>query len=159
MLNNLRDKPGAYKFSKKTLGRGIGSGKGKTSGRGEKGQSARSGVSLNGFEGGQMPLYRRLPKRGFSNAVHKSRYRLLTVSALFDILRGYPATDSTNKDVDIRDIFAPSAVDKRRGFRCKLLLDDFNKEGVKSINLKIHSASKSAVSALEAVGCSVEIIK
>ena len=63
-LNELRDNPGArLKF--KRLGRGIGSGKGKTSGKGVKGQKAREGVSLNGFEGGQLPIYRRLPKRGF----------------------------------------------------------------------------------------------
>ncbi len=65
-LNELRDNPGARpKF--KRLGRGIGSGKGKTSGKGVKGQKAREGVALNGFEGGQLPIYRRLPKRGFYN--------------------------------------------------------------------------------------------
>ena len=65
-LNELRDNPGARPKSKR-LGRGIGSGKGKTSGKGVKGQKAREGVSLNGFEGGQLPIYRRLPKRGFRN--------------------------------------------------------------------------------------------
>jgi large subunit ribosomal protein L15 len=65
-LNDLRDNEGAT-HSKKRLGRGIGSGSGKTGGRGVKGQKARSGVAVNGFEGGQMPLYRRLPKRGFKN--------------------------------------------------------------------------------------------
>src|ERR1700710_1411490 len=65
-LNELRDNKGARPKSKR-LGRGIGSGKGKTSGRGVKGQKAREGVSLNGFEGGQLPIYRRLPKRGFRN--------------------------------------------------------------------------------------------
>lgn len=70
-LNDLRDNEGArLKF--KRLGRGIGSGKGKTSGRGVKGQKAREGVSLNGFEGGQLPIYRRLPKRGFKNLFRKS---------------------------------------------------------------------------------------
>src|ERR1700744_6808299 len=70
-LNELRDNPGArLKF--KRLGRGIGSGKGKTSGKGVKGQKAREGVSLNGFEGGQLPIYRRLPKRGFVNHFRKS---------------------------------------------------------------------------------------
>ncbi len=69
-LNELRDNPGArLKF--KRLGRGIGSGKGKTSGKGVKGQKAREGVSLNGFEGGQLPIYRRLPKRGFTNIFRK----------------------------------------------------------------------------------------
>jgi large subunit ribosomal protein L15 len=69
-LNELRDNPGARPKSKR-LGRGIGSGKGKTSGKGVKGQKARTGVSLNAFEGGQMPLYRRLPKRGFWNPFRK----------------------------------------------------------------------------------------
>ena len=69
-LNEIRDNPGArHKF--KRLGRGIGSGKGKTSGKGVKGQKAREGVSLNGFEGGQLPIYRRLPKRGFHNIFRK----------------------------------------------------------------------------------------
>jgi large subunit ribosomal protein L15 len=70
-LNDLRDKDGAT-HAKKRVGRGIGSGTGKTGGRGVKGQSSRSGVALNGFEGGQMPLYRRLPKRGFKNIFAKS---------------------------------------------------------------------------------------
>ncbi len=69
-LNQISDNPGAHKRTKR-LGRGIGSGKGKTSARGGKGQTARSGVSLLGFEGGQMPLYRRLPKRGFRNPFRK----------------------------------------------------------------------------------------
>jgi len=69
-LNDLRDNPGARHKSKR-LGRGIGSGKGKTSGKGVKGQKARAGVSLNSFEGGQMPLFRRLPKRGFWNPFRK----------------------------------------------------------------------------------------
>ncbi len=69
-LNELSDKPGATK-ARIRVGRGIGSGKGKTSGRGHKGQKSRSGVALKGFEGGQMPLYRRLPKRGFHNLFRK----------------------------------------------------------------------------------------
>src|SRR4051795_11903837 len=69
-LNELRDNPGA-RLKSKRLGRGIGSGKGKTSGKGVKGQKARTGVALNGFEGGQLPIYRRLPKRGFFNPFRK----------------------------------------------------------------------------------------
>ena len=69
-LNELRDNPGA-RLKSKRLGRGIGSGKGKTSGKGVKGQKAREGVALNGFEGGQLPIYRRLPKRGFKNVSRK----------------------------------------------------------------------------------------
>ena len=70
-LNELRDNEGS-RLKSKRLGRGIGSGKGKTSGKGHKGQSAREGVALNGFEGGQLPIYRRLPKRGFVNIFRKS---------------------------------------------------------------------------------------
>jgi large subunit ribosomal protein L15 len=79
-LNELRDNPGARPKSKR-LGRGIGSGKGKTSGKGMKGQKARAGVALNGFEGGQMPIYRRLPKRGFVNIFRKS-YAALNLGTL-----------------------------------------------------------------------------
>ena len=74
--NNIK-----IKTSKKRLGRGIGSGKGKTSGRGVKGQKSRSGVSINGFEGGQMPLYRRLPKRGF-NPVNKNKIAKINLDQL-----------------------------------------------------------------------------
>src|SRR6218665_161323 len=70
-LNEIKDNEGSTK-NRKRLGRGIGSGSGKTGGRGVKGQKARSGVAINGFEGGQMPLYRRLPKRGFNNIHAKS---------------------------------------------------------------------------------------
>jgi large subunit ribosomal protein L15 len=69
-LNEIRDNAGAHKFRKR-VGRGIGSGKGKTAGRGVKGQGSRTGVAINGFEGGQMPIYRRLPKRGFKNPFRK----------------------------------------------------------------------------------------
>ena len=79
-LNELRDNPGA-RLKSKRLGRGIGSGKGKTSGKGVKGQKAREGVSLNGFEGGQMPIYRRLPKRGFDNPFRKE-YAPVNLGAL-----------------------------------------------------------------------------
>lgn len=79
-LNELRDNAGAHLKSKR-LGRGIGSGKGKTSGKGVKGQKAREGVSLNGFEGGQLPIYRRLPKRGFVN-IFRTEYAPLNIGAL-----------------------------------------------------------------------------
>src|SRR5579864_8998497 len=79
-LNEIRDNPGARR-GKKRLGRGIGSGLGKTSGRGVKGQKARTGVAINGFEGGQMPLFRRLPKRGFTMHGRK-KYVPINVGAL-----------------------------------------------------------------------------
>ena len=79
-LNNLRDNPGS-RLKSKRLGRGIGSGKGKTSGKGVKGQKAREGVALNGFEGGQLPIYRRLPKRGFTN-IFRREYAPVNISAI-----------------------------------------------------------------------------
>jgi large subunit ribosomal protein L15 len=79
-LNELRDNPGS-RLKSKRLGRGIGSGKGKTSGKGVKGQKAREGVALNGFEGGQLPIYRRLPKRGFTN-VNRKEYAPLNLGSL-----------------------------------------------------------------------------
>ncbi|GAN80187.1 50S ribosomal protein L15 [Acidocella aminolytica] len=79
-LNEIRDNPGA-RLKSKRLGRGIGSGKGKTSGKGVKGQKAREGVSLNGFEGGQLPIYRRLPKRGFNN-INRKVFAPLNLDAL-----------------------------------------------------------------------------
>ena len=79
-LNELRDNPGS-RLKSKRLGRGIGSGKGKTSGKGVKGQKAREGVSLNGFEGGQLPIYRRLPKRGFNN-IFRKEYAAVNVGAV-----------------------------------------------------------------------------
>src|ERR1700733_6993554 len=84
-LNDLRDNPGARK-KRMTVGRGIGSGKGKTSGRGVKGQKARTGVAVKGFEGGQMPLHRRLPKRGFVNifATHYAEVNLGRVQTAVD---------------------------------------------------------------------------
>jgi large subunit ribosomal protein L15 len=79
-LNELRDNEGS-RLKSKRLGRGIGSGKGKTSGKGVKGQKAREGVALNGFEGGQLPIYRRLPKRGFNN-IFRKEYSPLNVGTL-----------------------------------------------------------------------------
>src|SRR5712664_3879748 len=80
-LNEIRDNSGAhYRF--KRIGRGIGSGKGKTSGRVGKGQTARSGVALNGFEGGQTPLHRRLPKRGFNNKIFQKDYKVVNLGRL-----------------------------------------------------------------------------
>src|SRR5712672_602291 len=80
-LNEIRDNAGAhYRF--KRIGRGIGSGKGKTSGRGGKGQTARTGVALNGFEGGQTPLHRRLPKRGFDNSMFRRDFKVVNLDRL-----------------------------------------------------------------------------
>ena len=80
-LNTISDKSGARRKAKR-VGRGIGSGLGKTAGRGVKGQTSRSGVSINGFEGGQMPIFRRMPKRGFTNARFKKHSTLVNVESL-----------------------------------------------------------------------------
>ena len=80
-LNEIRDNPGAH-YRAKRVGRGIGSGKGKTSARGGKGQTARSGVALNGFEGGQTPLHRRLPKRGFDNKMFRPDFKVVNLGRL-----------------------------------------------------------------------------
>jgi large subunit ribosomal protein L15 len=98
-LNELRDNPGARPTSKR-LGRGIGSGKGKTSGKGVKGQKAREGVALNGFEGGQLPIYRRLPKRGFKN-IFRVSYAPVNLDAISEAFEsgklkdGEPVTEET----------------------------------------------------------------
>ena len=80
-LNELRDNPGSRKKRKMRVGRGIGSGKGKTAGRGGKGQTARTGVRINGFEGGQTPIHRRLPKRGFNNH-SRHEYEVINLGAV-----------------------------------------------------------------------------
>src|SRR5580693_10165317 len=80
-LNEIRDNSGAH-YRAKRVGRGIGSGKGKTAARGGKGQTARSGVALNGFEGGQTPLHRRLPKRGFNNTDFQQRFVVINLGRL-----------------------------------------------------------------------------
>jgi large subunit ribosomal protein L15 len=80
-LNEISDNPGAH-YRAKRVGRGIGSGKGKTAARGGKGQTARSGVALNGFEGGQTPLHRRLPKRGFNNSVFRNDFKSVNLGRL-----------------------------------------------------------------------------
>src|SRR6202007_2234715 len=80
-LNEIRDNPGAH-YRAKRVGRGIGSGKGKTAARGGKGQTARTGVALNGFEGGQTPLHRRLPKRGFNNSTFRKNFKVVNLGRL-----------------------------------------------------------------------------
>ena len=100
-LHELRPSEGAFKTSKR-LGRGVGSGLGKTSGKGHKGQNARSGGGVRvGFEGGQLPLYRRLPKRGFSNALFKKEYAVINVSDLNMFEDGTEVTPELLKEMGI----------------------------------------------------------
>ncbi len=105
-LNDIRDNPGS-RPGKKRLGRGIGSGKGKTGGRGGKGQTARSGVAINGFEGGQMPLYRRLPKRGFNVPFprHYNEISLGDLQGAIDAKRIDPSKTITNEVLHDAGIF------------------------------------------------------
>ncbi len=147
MLNNLRDNYGSRKKFK-VLGRGIGSGKGKTCGRGGKGQTARSGVAINGFEGGQMPLHRRLPKRGFSNYPFKIEYEVLNLSVLQDLI------DDKKLDPNNIDIDALRAVGAFKG-KNKMLKILGSGELSQKITIKVHSVSKAARVKLEAIGASI----
>lgn len=143
-LNELSGRPGAHKRGKR-VGRGIGSGKGKTAGRGHKGQKSRSGVAIKGFEGGQMPLYRRLPKRGFNNIFRK---RLWVVNL-----------DRLQKAVDDRKIDAAKPVGRavlvaaglvrRGGDGVRLLAQGAIKT---ALTIEVDGASKAAVAAVEKAG-------
>ena len=138
------------KKSRKRVGRGSGSGLGKTSGRGVKGQKSRSGVSINGFEGGQMPLYRRLPKRGFKNPF-KIKVQQINFNTLTNLINKYNI-DSGN--IRESDLFEKKIFNKSRG-KLKLL----NKGKVdKPLNIEISYASKSAIAALEKLGGKINLI-
>ncbi len=148
-LNDIRDKAGATKASKR-VGRGIGSGTGKTAGRGVKGQKSRSGVSLVGFEGGQMPLYRRLPKRGFNNIFRKTY-------AEVNLGRLQQAVDSKKLDASAAITLASL---KASGV-IKGTFDGLRVLGQGELKAKLTieaaGASKSAVAAIEKAGGSIEI--
>jgi large subunit ribosomal protein L15 len=146
-LNEIRDNPGArLKF--KRLGRGIGSGKGKTSGKGVKGQKAREGVALNGFEGGQLPIYRRLPKRGFHNLFRKS-YAPLNVGTL-DAAIEAGKLDAGQMITEEMLIKAGLGNDHLNGIR--LLA---NGEIKRAVNITVSGASATAKAAVEAAGGTV----
>ena len=135
------------KHVRRRVGRGMGSGLGKTSGRGEKGQKARSGVSIPAtFEGGQLPLYRRLPKRGFSNSDFKIRYATINVSDLNRFEEGTVVTPELLKDTGLL---------KNQLDGVKIL---GNGEVTKKLTVKAHKFSKSAVEKLEKNGSKIEVI-
>jgi large subunit ribosomal protein L15 len=146
-LNELRDNPGA-RLKSKRLGRGIGSGKGKTSGKGHKGQSAREGVALNGFEGGQLPIYRRLPKRGFHNLFRKE-YAPVNLGAL-DAAIEAGKIDGSQPITETMLIAAGLASDDKRGVR--LLADG---KINRAISITVSGASATAKAAVEQAGGSV----
>ena len=146
-LNELCDNPGArLKF--KRLGRGIGSGKGKTSGKGVKGQKAREGVSLNGFEGGQLPIYRRLPKRGFHNLFRKE-YAPVNLGAL-DAAITAGKIDAAQPITEATLFAAGLATNNKDGIR---LLGDGKITHV--ITVTVSGASATAKAAVEQAGGSV----
>lgn len=148
-LNDLRDKDGAT-HAKKRVGRGIGSGSGKTGGRGVKGQKSRSGVSINGFEGGQMPLYRRLPKRGFNNLFAKS---YATVS-LARIQAAIDAKKLDAKEVVNAEVLVKAGVIRRVKDGVRLLSDGELKG---KVTFDIAGASKAAIEKVEKAGGSVKL--
>lgn len=151
-LNDLQPKKGSIK-RKMRVGRGIGSGKGKTCGRGVKGQKARSGVAIKGFEGGQMPLYRRLPKMGFSNASFGTKLAELTLGRLQEAIDA-KAIDA-KKQID-EDTLVKAGVVRRKQGGVKLL-----STGVLTakVDLKITKASQSAQDAVKKAGGSIEFIE
>ena len=149
-LSELADNPGSRK-KRTRVGRGIGSGKGKTAGRGGKGQTARSGVRIKGFEGGQMPLHRRLPKRGFNN-IFRVEFAEINLDRLQD------AIDA--KTLDAKSTINAEALVKSRVIRR-------SKAGVRllgrgelkaKLNIEVHGASKAAIAAVEKAGGTVKIL-
>ena len=143
-LNELRDNEGA-RLKSKRLGRGIGSGKGKTSGKGVKGQKAREGVALNGFEGGQMPIYRRLPKRGFTN-IFRKEYAPLNIGTLDAAIESgrldgaAPITEAT---------LAAAGLVRTQGHGVRLL---GNGELKRAVTITVSGASATARAAVEQAG-------
>src|SRR6202046_5834056 len=150
-LNELADRPGSRK-ARHRIGRGIGSGSGKTGGRGGKGQTARSGVRIKGFEGGQMPLHRRLPKRGFKNtafALKLNEVNLGRIQAAIDAKVIDPAAK----------IAAAALVTAGLLRRAKDGVRLLGTGEIKAkVALSVYGASKSAVAAVEKAGGSVEIL-
>jgi large subunit ribosomal protein L15 len=149
-LSDIADNAGSRK-KRMRVGRGIGSGKGKQAGRGGKGQTARSGVRIKGFEGGQMPLHRRLPKRGFHN-IFRLEFAEINLDRIQD------AIDA--KLLDAKDTINAESLVKSRVLRR-------SKDGVRllgrgeikvKLNIEVHGASKSAIAAVEKAGGTVKIL-
>jgi len=145
-LNELRDNPGS-RLKSKRLGRGIGSGKGKTSGKGVKGQKAREGVALNGFEGGQLPIYRRLPKRGFNNIFRKA-YAPVNLGALERALESGKLVSPVTEE----GLKAAGLVRGGKVVGVRLLA---NGEITRAVEITVSGASAAAIAAVEKAGGSV----
>ena len=149
-LNDLKDNPGARKFRVR-VGRGIGSGVGKTGGRGGKGQTARSGVRLGGFEGGQMPLHRRLPKRGF-NPINPKFYNEVGLDRLQEAVDA--GLLDAAKPVDVAALKAAGVV--RRALDGVRILG--NGELKAKLNLTVNHVTAGAKAAVEKAGGSIKLI-
>ena len=150
-LNQIADNPGARK-TRHRIGRGIGSGCGKTGGRGGKGQTARSGVRIKGFEGGQMPLHRRLPKRGFKNTAFQIRLTEINVG---DVQEAIDAGAIDAKSAIDVDVLVKAGVLRRPKGGVKLLGGGEIKA---KADFSVWRASKSAIAAVEKAGGSVKIL-
>jgi len=144
-LNEIRDNAGAH-YRAKRVGRGIGSGKGKTSARGGKGQTARTGVALAGFEGGQTPLHRRLPKRGFNHKLFRKDFHIVNLGRLQAAVEaGVLKSDAT---VDGAALVAAGIL-RRTGDGVRLLAKGELKA---PLTIEVAGASKAAVAAVEKLG-------
>ena len=148
-LNELRDNPGATK-RKKRVGRGPGSGMGKTAGRGIKGQKSRSGVAIAGYEGGQMPLYQRLPKRGF-NKPNRKEFAVVNLGL---IQKFVDAKKLDAKKAITEDVLVESGLVRRKLDGIRVLAKG---EVTAKLTLEVTGASKSAVEAVEKAGGSLSV--
>jgi large subunit ribosomal protein L15 len=149
-LNEITDNEGSSK-SRKRLGRGIGSGSGKTAGRGVKGQKARSGVAINGFEGGQMPIYRRLPKRGFKN-IFASEFVTVSLGRLQTAIDAKKL--DAKKVIDAEALLAAGVI-RRAKDGVRILSDGELKT---KVNLEVMGASKVAVEKIEKSGSTLKLL-
>ncbi len=147
-LNEIKDNEGARK-SRKRVARGIGSGSGKTAGRGQKGQKARSGVAVRSFEGGQMPIYRRLPKRGFKNPFAKN----FAIVNLDSIQKAIDAGKLSANEINVESLLKANVISKTLD-GVRLLARG---AVTASINITVNAASKAAVAAVEKAGGKVTI--
>ena len=150
-LNELRDNPGANKVRVR-VGRGIGSGVGKTGGRGGKGQTARAGVAINGFEGGQMPLHMRMPKRGFNawNPKDFNEVRIDRIQAYID-----SGKLDAKKVIDVDALIAAGVVRRARDGVRLIGADGFT---AKKVTFKVDYATAGAAAAIEAAGGKIDLI-
>ncbi len=150
-LNEIRDNKGSTK-PRKRIGRGIGSGTGKTSGKGHKGQKSRSGVSIKGFEGGQMPIHRRLPKRGFTN-INRVNYIELNLDKIQNLIDSKKI--DPKKAINHKVLQNLGLIRSKQG-KIKLL----GKGSIKSkIDIEVSASSKTAKDSVEKIGGSVVILE